>query len=97
MSINIITLQWRQMKTKRKQRNKAQQTCESPWKVDRSTDRQSLDKQRSALRNGGYHIPCKSAGESKIANLKIKFENKQTNFYLQGLSSIQQQTIKPSS
>ncbi|GLH07910.1 Protein of unknown function [Gryllus bimaculatus] len=37
----------------------------SPWKMGLSTQRYNLDKHTSVRRTVGYHMPCKSAGESK--------------------------------
>lgn len=39
-------------------------SCESPWKMGLSTQRYRRERHTSVRRTVGYHIPCKSAGES---------------------------------
>lgn len=38
---------------------------DSPWNIGLSTQRYNRDRQTSVLRTVGYHIPWRSAGESK--------------------------------
>lgn len=61
---NFLACQAKHVKVTRGHPTYTALTCESPWNVDRSTERYNLDMQSRALRSGGYHIPCKSAGES---------------------------------
>lgn len=44
----------------------ASASWDRPWKMPRSTQRYRRDRVASTRRTGGYHIPCKSAGDPEI-------------------------------